>query len=139
MKNRIRLSCSLIMLSLLIGLSVAVAAQPDLYISEFSLQPSSPTQGQSVSVRIGVYNGGDAMAKNFTLAWYGGEKYKHPGCTWRVHKVAAKGGKILHCNYFYPSWYSKIATKAVADLDKEVAEQNEDNNTKIMGIEVLKP
>lgn len=139
MKKVMSLSCSILIFISVIGISTEAVAEPDLYISEFALKPSSPTQGQSVSVRIGVYNEGDARSGDFTLAWYPGENYKHPGCTWRVHKIAARGGKILHCNYFYPSWYAKIVTKAVADLRREVKEQNEANNTKSMRIRVLKP
>lgn len=57
----------------------------------------------------------------------------------RMHYIAAKGGKIFECTYFYPSWYAKIRTKAVADLQNEVTEDDEGNNSRLMSIKVQKP
>ena len=49
--------------------------QPDLYVSEFSLDPATPVQGQPVSVRVGVYNRGTAAASgSFHISWYRGRE-----------------------------------------------------------------
>lgn len=139
MKKLLILNCSILVVSIVIGFSNWVFAEPDLFISEFTLKPSAPVQGERVSVRIGVYNKGTTPLGDFTLAWHPGENYKHPGCTWRVHKINARGGKIFNCTYFYPSWYAKITTMAVADIHREVREQDESNNIRRMAIKVLKP
>ena len=117
----------------------SVAPQPDLYISEFSLSPSTPTQGRPVKVRVGVYNRGSAKAKPFTVEWWAGENFTNPAHVWRVDGLAAKGGRILTYTYDgYRGSYGRITTKAVADSKGKVKEQNEGNNVKKMGIMVRK-
>ena len=117
----------------------SVALLPDLYISEFSLSPSTPTQGKPVKVRIGVYNRGTARAGGFTVEWWAGENFPKPAKVWQVTGSAARGGKILTYTYDgYPSWYGKLTTKAVADSKGKVEEQNEHNNVKKMEIQVRK-
>lgn len=112
---------------------------PDLYISEFSLSPSTPTQGRPVNVRVGVYNRGSAKASAFTVEWWAGENYPKPGKVWQVQGLAAKGGRILTYKYDgYPSWYGKLTTKAVADSKGKVKEQNKQNNVRKMEIRVRK-
>lgn len=116
-----------------------VALLPDLYISEFSLSPSTPTQGKPVKVRIGVYNRGTARAGGFTVEWWAGENFPKPAKVWQVTGSAAKGGKILTYTYDgYRSWYGKLTTKAVADSKGNVKEQKEQNNVKTMEIQVRK-
>jgi len=116
------------------------AGQPDLYISEFSLDPPMPVQGQPVRVRIGVYNRGTAPAGPFKVEWWGGKDFTRPTFTWRVPGLAARGGRILHFNYDgYRSWYSSLITKAVADPLGEVAESNEGNNERGLRIRVARP
>ncbi|MBL0701864.1 MAG: hypothetical protein JJV91_00075 [Desulfosarcina sp.] len=122
-------------------LVVAKAASqlPDLYISEFSLSPSTPTQGMPVKVRVGVYNRGSAKAKPFTVEWWAGENFPKPAKVWQLDGSAAKGGRILTYTYDgYRSWYGKLTTKAVADSKGKVNEQNEGNNVKRMEIKVRK-
>ncbi len=117
----------------------SVAPLPDLYISEFSLSPSTPTQSKPVKVRVGVYNRGSAKAKPFTVEWWAGENFPRPAKVWRVDGLAAKGGRILTYKYDgYPSWYGKLTTKAVADSKGKVKEQNEQNNVRKMEIRVRK-
>lgn len=124
--------------SALAGISEA-GAQADLFISEFSLSPTVPEQGQPVDVRLGVYNKGTAPAGRFKVEWWAGENYQSPACTWAVDDLAARGGRILHCRYAgYPSWYSKLVTKAVADPFGSVAETEEANNVRTMTIQVAK-
>lgn len=115
-------------------------AQADLFISELSLSPAIPEQGQPVDVRLGVYNRGTVPAGRFKVEWWAGENYPSPACTWAVENLAARGGRILECRYAgYPSWYSKLVTKAVADPFGSVAETEEANNTRTMTIQVAKP
>jgi len=116
------------------------ATAPDLYVSEFALNPTTPTQGKPVAVRVGVYNKGTAPAGPFTVRWWPGENYPAPGCEWPVESLVASGGRILTCNYTgYPSWYAKLNTKVVVDTGATVAESDEANNTLIREISVAKP
>jgi subtilase family serine protease len=120
------------------GMSQALYAGPDLYVSEFSLTPSTPVKGRAVAVRIGVYNQGTAPSGAFTVEWWPGENYTRPALTWRVDSLRARGGRILNGTYDgYPSFYARIATKAVVDTRGEVAEEDEGNNERTMNIRVL--
>lgn len=124
---------------LLASIQVA-AAVPDLYVSEFSLSPETPSQGSHVSVRLGVYNQGTSPSGPFTVQWWPGENYQQPAFTWNVDGLVAKGGKILTCSYDgYPSWYAHLNTKAVVDSSNQVAEGNENNNVRLKAISVSKP
>jgi len=121
-------------------LSVATDAAPDIYISEFSTNPETPTQGSPVMVRIGVYNQGTSASGPFTVQWWPGENYGAPACSWTLDGMVARGGQILTCTYEgYPSWYGKINTKVVADPAGAVAESDESNNVYKKSISVSKP
>ncbi len=116
------------------------AAAPDLYVSEFALNPATPTQGKAVAVRVGVYNKGNAAAGAFKVQWFAGENYPAPACEWTVDSLVANGGRILNCNYTgYPSWYAKLTTKVVVDTGGAVAENNEGNNVFTREISVSRP
>lgn len=120
--------------------TVIDSRRPDLYISEFALSPAVPVKGQPVEVRIGVYNRGAAPAGVFTVQWWPGENYPAPACAWNLDSMAARGGRILKCRYGgYPSWYSRINTKVVADSAETVTESVESNNMRKMKIRVVKP
>jgi hypothetical protein len=114
--------------------------KPNLFISEMSLNPPVPVQGQPVQVRIGVYNNGDTTAGPSRVHWWPGENYSSPGCGWNVGPLVKNGGRILTCTYSgYPSWYGSIRTKATADVLGAVNEKNEGDNTRLMKIQVAKP
>ena len=111
-------------------LAPPVAAFPDLIISEFSLNPATPTMGQNVTVRVGAYNQGNAAAGPFTVRWYGLSTFANPSCSWALPSMVAHGGQILTCTYAFPSWYPIDKTTIVRiDTDNQVAESNESNNS----------
>jgi hypothetical protein len=125
-----------------ISVSQSGGGQPDLYVSEFHLNPSTPVQGQPVQVSVGVYNGGNAAVSgtSFHVEWYAGENYPSPACSWDLNSVPAHGGYVKTCTYAgYPSWYGSINTKVIVDTGNTVAESNEGNNTYVQGISVAKP
>lgn len=112
-------------------------AQPDLQINLLELNPSTPTKGDSVDVKVQVYNYGNQAAGAFTVAWYPGEHYPSPACTWAVASLAAHGGRVLTCTYAgYPSQYASINTVAIADTSDTIDESNEGNNDRSMNIKV---
>jgi hypothetical protein len=102
----------------------------DLYVSEFSLDPEVPTQGEPVKVRIGVYNKGQKRAGAFDVQWFPGENFVVGIAEWRFDGMAARGGRIINYTYEgYTSWYGRLVTKVVVDSEGEVKEADENNNT----------
>jgi len=100
--------------------------QADLYISEYSFN-HPPKQGESFTVRIGIYNQGNTAAGPFWWEWWP-TKYNY-ACRERISEgIAAHGGRIVYCTFTYGGWANYV-TKAVADADNEVTESNEGNNT----------
>jgi hypothetical protein len=109
----------------------------DLIITEFTLMPGTPVEGNPVHVRVAVYNQGNAAAGAFTVKWWPGENYPAPACTWNVPSSNARGGRVLECDYpGYPSYYGSIVTKVVADSENTVSESDEGNNERKMTISV---
>ena len=87
-------------------LMAGAQAAPDLFVSEFSMNPETPVQGSPVTVRLGVYNIGTTPSGPFTVQWWPGENYPALACSWEVDGLVARGGRILTCTYEgYPSWY----------------------------------
>lgn len=124
----------------LVGIGWDNGNGPDLIVSEFSVTPAAPIQGEPVTVRIGVYNQGNQHAGPFTVQWWAGENYPEPAQSWYVDGARAHGGRILTFTYNgYPSWYSQIRTKVVVDATQQVSESEERNNTGIMTISVSRP
>ncbi len=124
------------------GAAPPSAGQPDLYVSEFSLDPATPVKGEPVDVRVGVYNQGDTavVGTSFRIEWWPGENYSAPACDWTLDSLAAHGGRILTCTYAgYPSHYASINTKVVVDTTNTVAESNEGNNVHLQPISVSRP
>ena len=104
----------LLMGTLLIAASASTAqAQPDLFVSELSLDPLPPIERRPVDVRVGVYNQGHTPAGPFTVEWWAGENFPGPACVWQLHGLTAHGGSILTCRYAgYPSWYSRLTNQS---------------------------
>lgn len=109
----------------------------DLIINLLELTPSTPTKDNAVTVKVQVYNQGNATAGAFKVAWWPGENYPSPACEWDVASLVAIGGRVLTCNYAgYPSPYGSIVTKASADTGGAISESNESNNDATMTISV---
>lgn len=105
--------------------------QPDLYISEYSFD-HPPKQGEAFTVRIGLYNKGNAKANGFWWEWWP-TKYNF-ACRARIDEgLVARGGRIVTCTYTYGGW-ANYETKAVVDADNEVTESDEENNTYIQNV-----
>ncbi len=114
--------------------TVQIEALPDLYITELSLDPVSPHQGQLVNVRVAVYNGGNAPAGHQRVIWRAAGPTV--GCEWDIASLAALGGRVLNCTYTYSGWNPNYITTAVADVDDEVAESDEENNSRELVVNV---
>jgi len=106
----------------------APAAQPDLYISQITYNPASPHKGDLITIKVSVYNGGNAQAGPSTAEWWPAAGYPNAECTWPVPSLVAHGGQVFTCTYEYAGW-STYTTRAIADSAGEVDESNEGNNT----------
>jgi hypothetical protein len=113
-----------------------VTPKPDLFISEMSIVPASPRMGESVAVRVGVYNQGNAASGAFRVEWWAASAAK--GCDWDLTGLVAKGGRILTFTYTYPGW-SNYTIRAVADAGASVAESDESNNVATLAVQVQAP
>ncbi|NPV77355.1 MAG: hypothetical protein HPY59_13415 [Anaerolineae bacterium] len=118
----------------------AAEPKPDLYVSEFSLNPPTPVQGSPVHVRVGVYNQGNAAAGAYTVRWWGLSTFSNPSCSWDVPSTNARGGRILECDFTFSSWYPPPkTTRVIVDTGNTVSESDESNNTADYPISVSAP
>lgn len=104
-------------------------AQPDLFISQITYNPDHPSKGNVVTVKVTVYNGGNAPAGPSTAQWWSAKN--NPGtmkCRWAVESLVAHGGRVYTCTYTY-NGCSTYTTFAVADVTGAVDESDEGNNT----------
>lgn len=103
---------------------------PDLKISEFQINYGNPIKDKvPTHVRIGVYNQGTYPATEFGVAFWGLESFPNKSCTWTIDSLAAKGGRILECDFTYNSWYADgVKAKVEVDLLNQVGELDESNN-----------
>ena len=120
----------------------APAEKADLLITEFSLNPNPPTMGENVHVRVRVKNQGGIDAGGFKMEWYGLDTFADPSCTWNIiGGLVADGSVLMECDFVFASWYpSPKTTIAYVDVDDDVDESNEGNNSaSIGGFSVLAP
>jgi hypothetical protein len=111
----------------------APPGQPDLVITELAIQPESPRRGEEATVRVSVYNQGDAVSPALSVQWWATPALV--GCSWELDGLPARGGRVLECQYTYASW-STYTTHAIADDDNSVPESEEGNNTRELVVRV---
>ena len=117
-------------------------AQANLKVDWIEFNPDPPVQGESLQVKLQVYNHGNARANGtFRVEWWAGVNFVDgPHCTWNINGMNAHGGRVLQCTYSgYKSWYGNLETKAVADVNNVIPESNEADNELHMNISVAKP
>ena len=112
-------------------LEIAVqAGLPDLIVKAIKFDPDPPTQGEDMTVEVKIRNRGSQPTGAFVAEWWASVNAPAPACEWTLSGGLAEDGTVtLDCTYAYPSWYSKITTRAVADVNDDVEELDETNNT----------
>lgn len=100
----------------------------DLKITQITYDPASPHMGDLITIKVSVYNDGDAPSGPSTAQWWPAEGYPNAECSWAVGSLVAHGGQVYTCTYTYAGW-STYKTRAVADSGNAVEESNEGNNT----------
>lgn len=102
---------------------------PDLFVSEFTLEPRVPIQDRPVVVRVGIYNKGNKHSGPFKVQWWAGENFPRPEHEWRIRGIPARGGRMLKYTYKgYRSWYAQINTKVIIDPENKLKEHDKKNN-----------
>jgi len=112
-----------------------IVARPDLYVSEYMWSPLQPHMGVEFHIRVGVYNQGNTAAGAFTVQWWLSVNAPAPGCTWNIPSMAARGGRILECDYTTGGW-ANYPSQVIADSANTVWESDEGNNTASATIQV---
>jgi len=105
-----------------------VAPKADLYISQITYSPTNPHMGDVITIKVSVYNGGNAPAGPSTAEWWPAAGYPNAECSWPVGNLVANGGQVYTCTYTYGGW-STYTTRAIADSANTVTESDESNNT----------
>ena len=101
-------------------------SDPDLYISEIRVQPSSPQQGSPAIVGVRIHNGGGTDAGPFRVIWRSAGPTL--GCEWDVSGLDAGAARWQQCEYTYSGWNPNYTTTGIVDVDDDVDEADEDNN-----------
>ncbi|MGB3546998.1 MAG: CARDB domain-containing protein [Saprospiraceae bacterium] len=106
-----------------------ITAIPDLMISAFQMNPTSPVKGKKINLQAIIKNTGGADAGPFTVQWWAGENYPKPAYEKKISGLRAGAQQVLSFSYTgYPSWYGRITAKMLVDSGNTVAESNERNN-----------
>lgn len=105
----------------------------DLYISKYEFDRAEIKQGEPFTIKINIVNQGNKDAGAFWWEWKA--TWAITACRQRLDSLAAGSSKEVSCTYTYGGW-ATYQTKAIADADNEVAEDNEDNNTHTQSLSV---
>jgi subtilase family serine protease len=97
----------------------------DLYITDYDFN-HDPVMGEEFKVEITIKNKGETDAESFDWEWW--SNYASSSCDGEVDELEAGESIDVSCKYTYGGW-STYATKAVVDVDDDVDESDEGNNT----------
>jgi len=105
------------------------AAKPDLKITAFQMNPTTPIKGQIVNLQAIVKNIGNAPSGSFNIKWWAGENFPQPAYNKRFASLAPGAQKVFDIRYSgYSSFYGNITSKLVIDESNLVNESDENNN-----------
>lgn len=112
------------------------ARPADLTITGFSISPSSPTQGRSVTATITIRNDGETTARNFDVHWrpFAQSQPLRNGVT-SLAPGASRPFSFTH-TYAIAGTFDSIAT---VDPNGSVEEIREDNNSRTIRNVVVRP
>jgi PKD repeat protein len=112
-----------------------VVALPDLVVDSIVYAPSTPTVGSTVSFTVVVRNQGNAAAGQFTVRLQGAGAYPYQD---RIVSSLAAGASVTLTFSLTLSTSPETFT-AIADVLGQVAESNEENNTRQVTITGIVP
>jgi len=105
---------------------------PDLIVSNYK-NSDEPRQNEEMTVSFDIENIGDKDTGKFKWEWYSNDD--EVGCDDDVSWLDAGDKESVECNFTY-EYFGNFNTKVVVDVDDEVTESNEDNNSKEKEIDV---
>ncbi len=98
----------------------------EIEVTDFQIC-SSPKADIPCQITVAVYNNGNKKTGPYTIQFFQSDSAP-AGCTWAMDNNA-RGGQTVTCLYTFPSPYSNLKTRVVADVGNVVPESNESNNT----------
>mgnify|MGYP000850282979 FL=1 len=98
----------------------------EIEITEFKIC-SSPKADVPCQISVSVYNSGNKKTGPYVIQFFQSDSAP-AGCTWNMNNNA-HGGQTVTCLHTFPSAYSNIRARVVADVGNAVPEEDEDNNT----------
>ena len=113
---------------------------PDLIVKSIEFDPDPPTQGENTTIEVKLRNRGPQPTGAFVAEWWSSVNAPAPACEWTLSGGLAEEASVtLDCTFAYPSWYSKITTRAIADVNDDVDELDETNNSLELDTPVRQP
>jgi hypothetical protein len=102
--------------------------EPDLRVSDISIEPRNPVQGSPVKVHILVQNIGEVDSGAFNVVWMPEGAAKHIGCSWDFLSIKPAMNSGKDCDYQgYPN-AGDYKWDLIIDPSNEIDELNEANN-----------
>lgn len=115
------------------------AALPDLAITSVLFSPDPVIRGQPFAAHVTVSNNGDADAGIFTVRLHFHPNTGLPDCNWDVPGLGAGGSIRLNCTQTTNAPAKGYRTDLTLDVEGEILESNEDNNTSNQPLTVANP
>ena len=100
--------------------------KPDLYITEYDFN-HDPVMGEEFKIEITIKNKGETNAGDFEWEYWGASALKL--CDGEVDGLDAGSSTTVTCTAEYGGCSGAYVMKIVADVDDDVNEKNEGNNT----------
>ena len=109
----------------------------DLYISNYVFN-HEPVMGEPFTVSVSIYNNGNTESGNFVWEWWAATAAPTYVCRATVPNIVPHGGRVMTCTYTYVGWTGPgYESKAIVDVDNNVNESNETNNTYTRNVPVI--
>jgi subtilase family serine protease len=106
----------------------------DLVITDFSISPPEPVQGENAQIDITVLNQGTCESLSFVVQWKS-DPLALTGPSTHVDGLPAGDDETVSFQYAFPH-AGNFTTVAIADSDNTAPETNENNNLEILPITV---
>jgi subtilase family serine protease len=118
------------------GSLAAAGPEPcaDLVITDFTISPSLPVQGENATIEITVKNQGSCPSLSFVVQWKSAQLAPNGPSTY-VDGLNAGQSETVVFEYAFPS-AGNFTTVANADTENTVDETNESNNLAIKSVSV---
>lgn len=110
--------------------------KPDLTITDYDFN-HDPVMGEEFKIEITIKNKGETDAGDFEWEYWGASALKL--CDGEVDELNAGGSTTVTCTAEYGGCSDAYAMKIIADVDDEIDEKNEGNNTYTKTISVPCP